>query len=347
MIKGAVVDEYGVQAVYINGIKMRLNEGNVFEVLLNIAIGENRVRIKASDINGNIAERELVITRRENDELIVKDEEGVNYLLTIGIDKYAEGNRFPELFNAVYDVQAFSKLLVKKYQFDKENVIRLYNQQATKESIIETLTGLVDKLQWNDNLIIYYSGHGIYNQILREGFWIPYDGKKSTSNQYQWDTYISNSFLLKIVKEMKAKHIFIIADACFAGTIFEDSYRGGSFEDAISKYRSRWGFTSGMLEPVSDGIMGAHSPFNQAMLKFFKNNEENKVAISDLIQFVKKDVGRLNGQIPRGAPLKNVGDEGGEFIFELKDDNKSESDSTQKIQDEKPQPVEEKSESGN
>ena len=53
-------------------------------------------------------------------------------------------------------------------------------------------------------------------------------------------------------------------------------------------------------------------------LKGIKNNKQKKVPVSDLVQYVKKKVAEVNEQTPIGNPLKGVGDEGGEFVFYLK-----------------------------
>lgn len=310
LVKGMAIDEFGVHSIYINNVKTQLKEGNRFDVVLDLVIGENPIKIRAVDINGNESVREMTIIRRENEELLVEESEGKTYLLTIGIDNYTT---YPQLYNAVMDVKAVEKLLTDKYSFSENEVTTIYNERATQQQIIDAFTDLIKKLQWNDKVLIYFSGHGIFNNELNEGYWLPIDAKEG-----EVSTFISNSTLLKFVEEMKAKHILVIADACFSGSLFNESQRG-KFEDEVGRYRSRWAVTSGRLEPVADGVMGQHSPFCNAILTFLGENELEKVAVSDLVQYVKKNVPETANQIPRGNPLKNAGDEGGEFIFILKE----------------------------
>ncbi|GAA4849602.1 caspase family protein [Algivirga pacifica] len=307
LVKGNVVDEFGVNSVFVNGVKTNLSEENTFSALVKLTMGENPILVKALDVNGNESEKEITLVRREDEELKAVDKQGESYLFLIGVDEYTE---FPKLFNAVYDAKAIREVMTSKYQFTAENTLTLYNEQATKENILDSLKSLISRMNWNDELLIYYSGHGIFDNVINEGYWIPIDGKAKKES-----TYLSNTTLLRMVEQMKAKHVFVVADACFAGAIFRDIQRDNRYEDVITRFRSRWGLTSGMLEPVSDGVVGAHSPFNQTILDFFEKNQYKKVPVSDLVQYVKKNVVERSEQVPRGSALKNVGDEGGEMIF--------------------------------
>jgi len=93
-----------------------------------------------------------------------------NHLLLIGIDDYSNGIR--KLKNAVKDATDFRNILLKKYQFEKENIIELLNENATQDNISETIRSLATKLTKSDNLIIFFAGHGIYDEVFKEGYWI-------------------------------------------------------------------------------------------------------------------------------------------------------------------------------
>ena len=86
----------------------------------------------------------------------------------------------------------------------------------------------------------------------------------------------------------------------------------------VEQFKSRWGLTAGRLEAVSDGSKGQNSPFAGFFLNYLKSNSKDKFTMSDLVNYVKNAVANNAEQTPQGAPLKNVGDEGGEFVFYLK-----------------------------
>lgn len=235
-------------------------------------------------------------------------EEGSNYLLMVAIDDYKYWN---PLVNANKDAADVKNLLLSKYTFDPDKTIEVYNDGATGKNILNKLTEVRKQLTSRDNLLIYFSGHGYYNADLDEGYWIPVDAHKGEETEY-----LPNSTLLKYIKAIPAKHIFLVADACFSGSLFSQGSRG--YVENVEQYRSRWALTSGRLEFVSDGSEGKNSPFAQYFIKFLKENNKIKVPVSELVNFVKVSVANNSDQTPIGSHLKNVGDEGGEFVFYLK-----------------------------
>lgn len=232
-----------------------------------------------------------------------------NFLLIVGIDKYEFWN---PLSNAVNDAKNVKQALVSKYEVDKQNVFELYDADATKSNIINELIKIKRDLTENDNLIIYYAGHGDYNSSTDEGAWIPVDAHLNADAEY-----LDNTTLLSYLKALNTKHTFLIADACFSGSLFvsddEMTYRPNN-----DKIRSRWGFTSGNIEFVADGSAGEGSPFAQYLVEALEENQREHIAVTELISYVKFKVRNTNAQTPIGRPLKIDGNEGGEFLLYTK-----------------------------
>lgn len=233
---------------------------------------------------------------------------GRNLLLVIGINDYTY---WPKLNNGVGDASAVKSVLSSKYGFAEADCKELMNQQVTKKNILDQLSAIQQSSSSNDNLVIYYSGHGYYNSQIDEGYWIPVDARKGEETDY-----LPNSTLIKYIKSINCKHIFLVVDACFSGSLFSDGHKG--YVEKVGQFRSRWCLSSGRLELVSDGKVGDHSPFATYFLKFLNENSKAEFPVSELIQYVKIAVSNNTEQTPIGNPLKNVGDEGGEFIFRLK-----------------------------
>lgn len=233
---------------------------------------------------------------------------GKNYLLIVGINEYKFWN---PLGNATKDAKEVKKVLTERYRFVSENIFEIYDKEATVKNILAKISELRSQIKEDDNLLIYFSGHGFYNPDIDEGFWIPVDAKKGEETEY-----LANSTLLKYLKSIQAKHIFLVADACFSGALFSQGSRG--YVENVEQFKSRWGLTSGRLEYVSDGDTGKNSPFATYFIKFLKDNQKTKFPISELVQYVKTAVANNSDQTPIGNPLKSIGDEGGEFVFYLK-----------------------------
>ena len=306
-ITGTVIDESGIQQVSINNTIIPVKANGEFTIHLPLNVGETGITLEAKDINQNITLKRFTIERKNMDGSVYDPAVAKNYLLIIGINNYLSRS-WPVLNNAVADAKAVREVLTTRSNFDSLNVTMLLDDQATRSNIYSALRKYIEKISSRDNLLIYYSGHGYFDKLMSEGYWVPVDATGKDISEF-----LPNSQILKIIENVNSQHTLLVADACFSGSLFASNTRG--YTDQVEKYKSRWGLASGRLEVVSDGSVGANSPFAQSFIGFLQKNEEPKVAVSDLVQYVKKKVAETNDQTPTGNPLKGVGDEGGEFVF--------------------------------
>ena len=304
-IRGSVIDESGVRRLRINGIETPLKDNGSFVINLPLVAGDNYVTMEVTDVNGNIALKKFIISRKDLVGGDYNPREANNYLFVVGINDY---QYWPKLNNAVKDATDVAGTLMGQYDFDFSNVTIIKNEQATRSNIYKGLRSLISQVTAKDNLMIYFSGHGFFDELVNEGYWVPVDAKLSSTGDY-----LSNSDILKIIGNIESQHTFLVADACFSGSLFNETTRG--YAENVEQYRSRWGLASGRLEVVSDGAVGNNSPFARNFISFLKNNPKDKIAVSELVQHVKLQVAEESDQTPIGNPLKGAGDEGGEFVF--------------------------------
>ncbi len=97
---------------------------------------------------------------------------GKNHLLVIAIDAYAH---CPKLNNCVKDAQDFAAVMLEKYCFEAENVTTLYNAEATRPGIHAKLKALKKRVGPEDNLVLYFSGHGEVEDGI--GYWVPVEAR--------------------------------------------------------------------------------------------------------------------------------------------------------------------------
>lgn len=237
---------------------------------------------------------------------------GNYYALIIGIDKYS-GSWAP-LKNAVNDAKTIETTLKAKYKFHQFKT--LYNEQATRENIIKAMEWLVTNVKPEDNVFIYYSGHGEFKKELNKGYWVPFGATTmSTSN------YISNSDIQTFIKGIQSQHTLLVADACFSGDIFRGNTMSVPFENSPKYYKkvhslkSRQAMTSGGVEPVMDGGKDGHSVFAYYLLKALKENSSEMMDASQIFEKLKIPVYNNSDQSPDFKPISKSGDEGGQFIF--------------------------------
>lgn len=234
---------------------------------------------------------------------------GNKFLVAIAINAYPN---FRKLTNAVKDAEDFIQIMQEQYGYAKAKVYKLFDKDATRGNIYQTLTKLTGEVKDIDNMIVYFSGHGYYDELLKLGYWIPYDALPQHS-----DTYLENTSLTNFIRVINSRHTLIVADACFSGALFA-TRSTGMYADKVEQKKSRWAFASGRLEEVSDGAPGENSPFAGYLIKFLRTNQNPKMTVSELVHDVKMAVGNNVKQTPEGSPLFGVGDEGGEMVFYLK-----------------------------
>lgn len=243
-------------------------------------------------------------------ELDVKDlvRKSVNYALFIGIDDYQD-NDIKDLAQPVRDAASLKDVLSSFYTFEQNNIIFLKNAQ--RKDIIDALENMSKKVTGNDNVLIFFAGHGIWDEKLNTGYWLPADAKLKDKS-----TYFPNSQLRDYIKAIDSKHTLLIADACFSGSIFESTRTVG--EDASKSIKtlynnsSRRAMTSGNLKEVPD-----KSVFAESLVKDLKKNKEIYLSAEKLFSNFKETVinASENSQIPQYGKIAGTKDEGGDFIF--------------------------------
>lgn len=249
-----------------------------------------------SNISQTNTTRSIGITDTDVGNSIQRD----NHLLLIAIDNY---RYWPKLHNPVSDLEAISKVLIREYSFKEENILRIYNEDATEQNIRNALIDLNKKLTTKDNLIIFYSGHGHYDNEIKLGYWVPYNAQKDDPA-----SYISNADIAHLLKVINTHHTLLVADSCFAGSLITQ-HRGAT---RLEEFPSKRVFSSGRIEVVEDGPAGEHSPFARGILTFLNNNIA-AARITHLIEYVKDYVEKFSKQTPIDGKLPNDGS--GELVL--------------------------------
>ncbi len=237
---------------------------------------------------------------------------GQYWALIIGINEYQHA---PNLRSAVKDATAVRDLLKARYGFTQERIKMLLNADATRSNIEQALYEMGRQAGKDDSVFIYYAGHGQYDTSGRLGWWVP-----SEANPKNPGTFITNVTILDYVKGMQARHVYLVADSCFSGTLFGTRALPPITDRWFSKLYetpSRWGLTSGANEPVADQGKDGHGPFAYFFLKILRDNTMPYLVPSRIHDRLAPLVANNAQQTPRSEPLKGAGDEGGQFVFRL------------------------------
>jgi tetratricopeptide (TPR) repeat protein len=313
LIKGIAKDPSGLKEVYLNGTKIySQTDGNFWG---NAVIGatDEKVLIKAIDILGNVTEMSLNIKRPDkvNTAEIVAPvtTEGKNYCLLVAAQNYADES-IPSLENPIADAIRLKMILKSDYNFADSNVINLFN--PSNDDLKRQLLEMTNTVQPEDNIIIFYAGHGIWKDSEKKGYWLMANAKRNDVN-----TWLPNKDVLNLIAKIPSRHTLLITDACFSGGVFKTRSIGKNAPAAIQSMNekiSRVAITSGNDTEVPD-----ESVFMKYLIKALSENKEQyltaqKMFITQIIEAVMTETKTE----PRYGTLELAGHIGGDFIFAKK-----------------------------
>jgi hypothetical protein len=236
--------------------------------------------------------------------------------LIIGNNSY---QGIPSLSTAVADAQATDRVLRERYGFETTVLLN-----ANRYEILSSLDEMRRTMTADDNLLIYYAGHGEIDRVNDRGYWLPVDA--DPERRANW---ISNIAITDIINAIPARHIMVIADSCYSGTLGQTNLAAGGAEGqiqpsaewvaAMSEVNARTVLTSGGVRPVLDIGGGEHSVFAKAFLSVLNENNtllEGHSLYRQVMRQMRVSMARINqAQVPEYAPIKHAGHEGGEFFL--------------------------------
>ncbi len=331
-IIGKATSPAGIMTVMVNDIKNSIDNRGIFNATIKVNRPKTPVRVVAIDKNGMRESLEFLLSKEESSPDMGQDSDdapigstpkevwnldfGRYYALIIGNNRY---RKLPRLDTPSNDARELDKTLREKYGFNTKLLI-----DADRYQILSALNEFSRKLTENDNLLIYYAGHGELDEVNLRGHWLPVDAEED--NMANWISTVSISDMLNIIS---SRHILVVADSCYSGSMTRSSLaridagmskeKKSEWLKAMLKKKSRTVLTSGGMEPVLDGGGGSHSVFANALIKALKANAgllEGQELYHDVSANVVAVAANFDvAQTPEYAPVKNAGHDGGEFFF--------------------------------
>lgn len=194
------------------------------------------------------------------------------------------------------DAFEMEKLLKEKYNFDTR---LLYN--ISKDSLFTELKALVrDSVSDQQQLLLFFAGHGYYNPETLDGYLVMKESKKPADDP-NMQSYFQFSYLSSFANNLQYQHVFVLLDVCFGGKF------GGNNREVVLKpqstpsditpqaYRERKKVYKGRLY-LASGIKEVddvskrdfrHSPFADKVLELLKN-AKGPVVPQDMFQYCDK-----------------------------------------------------------
>jgi uncharacterized caspase-like protein len=304
-LEGRIRDQSRIVFATLDGQPITVGPGGAIVLQKKVGSAASQLVVAALDEWGNRTEKAIRLVRPA---ALPKLSFGNYYALVIGNNDYAA---LPKLKTAVGDAQAVAALLKNAYGFETRILLN-----ASRQQVIGAMAELRGKLKASDNLLLYYAGHGVLDSYAEEGFWLPVDA--ATDNPANW---ISNGDVTNMLRAIRAKHVMVVADSCYSGTLvraapvkIKTAEERSTWLERMAGKRSRTALVSGGLEPVMDAGGGGHSVFAKAFLESLSQNRE----VTDgqaLFAAIKRPVALESDQTPAYSDIRRAGHDGGDFLF--------------------------------
>jgi hypothetical protein len=222
------------------------------------------------------------------------------YAVMFASDNY-DAKDWPHLNNPVDDAKSIARELHNFYGFHAE----VYENQ-TYSAIKHILVDDYQKRDFkpNDELLIFFAGHGDFDPDDNRGYVITKDSSPPGSDR---DREIDFPKLITWMDKINVGHILLVLDICQGGTIFEQE-RGNVPAPAIHEtsaalqrlrgVKTRKCMTSGGKGAVKDGHAGQGSPFATTFIEVLgeagPNTDDMVLNVDEVAGKIKKTMGRLS-----------------------------------------------------
>jgi hypothetical protein len=177
------------------------------------------------------------------------------YILLVGVGNYVD-SKFPTLITPVNDVKLIANTLEKSVGVPSGQISILLNSR--KSEFLSTLNDIKRKFKTGDQLVLFYSGHGVVyeNNNAEKGYWAFYDTVASRP-----ESWLSHEETSKILVDFPGG-VWLVADSNFSGEFIAGRYvsdaKAVSYEDSDM---AKIAFTSSNLVPIPDANNQLHSVF--------------------------------------------------------------------------------------
>lgn len=295
---GRAHDRSGIAEVRVNDERVQVSDAGKFEKDITLVLGENRIHITATDTLGNEAVKNLIIDRGEDVR------EGKDYALLFAVNEY---EHWQNLLNPSLDAMKIKTELEDTYGFETELILN-----PTMQEVFAKLREYAAKTYHpEDQVMIFFAGHGYFDEIFQIGYLVARDTELPNKDR-EHISYISHPLLKERIDNIACKHIFLMIDACFGGTLDHEllTHRGEKKPvniERVMQYRTRRYMTSGGNEYVPD-----KSEFAYRVLEALRDRggEDGILTLDELFSYVKQARPK-----PRQGKFGHRNEPGSDFLF--------------------------------
>ena len=231
--------------------------------------------------------------------------------LLFSAQDYGASSGIPDLGSPDRDVSEIGRVLRERYGFEVEVVT-----QATEAAIISRLDALKASSGDGDAVLVYFAGHGMYDEAEARGYWLPVDAEVGQTSRW-----VSNDDVAAKLRAIPARHVLLVVDSCFSGMFRDVPRPTAAVPDlaplrALAGKRSRVVVTSGGNEPVSDRGRDGMSVFAYFLREALEAVPGRYVVLDTLFPELRARVQQNAPQTPQQGVFQGAFHEGGQLVLQ-------------------------------
>jgi uncharacterized protein len=237
---------------------------------------------------------------------------GRYFAVVIGNGVY---EHLPPVAAAEQNARAMAAVLRDAYGFD---VTLLLN--AKRATILATLYELSKNLAENDNLVVFYAGHGKRDLRNRRGWWLPVDADPDAEARRNW---VPNQEVSDRLALIPARHILVLADASYVGDITRGAPQAEpqkmtpaqwtQYVETTKRRKARLALSSGADDAAGSRFTSTLIGVLQQEKGVFPASRIHRQLVNAL---TAGDT--VTSAVPTFAPLQSAFHDGVDFLFQRK-----------------------------
>lgn len=240
---------------------------------------------------------------------------GRYFALIIGNSDY---ENLRPLETPVADGLRLAQVLQDNYEFS----LQLVNN-GDDVAMLRALNQLNEVLREEDNLLVFYSGHGNRRSsaTYNSGYWLPINAQAPPDDTF----WVPTEQVAGHLARLKAKRILVIADSAFAGLLADNPaflfasdpamLRSDPYIDLRLPNRARLLMTSGVDAPLPRRNTSSTSVFADALIDALGKNTGVLTAPALFLSLLNELAIRQPELDPELKAIRRAGDEVGDFFF--------------------------------
>lgn len=193
------------------------------------------------------------------------------FVLATGVSNYGDENA--NLSQTTKDAKRFKEVM----ETQTKDITILTSSNVTRANVLEKLRAICNRAQKGDQVVFFYSGHGMPGGICG------------------YDKAISYDDIVEILSSSQASAKICYIDACHAGSMSSATKSYDSWASGAKAYKDQAFFVSCRSDELSSEhpFLGA-GLFTQALIKGLKGksdkNGDRSITVMELFKYIHGDV---------------------------------------------------------